>query len=643
MKKIFQTISVFAILCFAGAGAVSCVKFLDVSEEVSASIDIEKVFSNPLDARRWHSNLFSRVPNYSAVEGSDNAAFGNPWNSIAGEAIGRVNSGYMVRGFNASNAQHHRWTGVYQSIRDILIFRGNVRPVGQAGDKNPLTEMEVKRMLAESKFLEAFYYFLLFEQYGPVPIVDKLYSPDDRSFNFIRASVDEIIGHIDGLLEEVLESADLPPSAIINPATNDQSQRYSLDQIMRPTVTTVLALRAKLWVYAASPLFNGGYTEAVALTGPEGKHLFPERDDSKWVTAKGHLEALLTDVAAKGHKIYTVSDGGSGVDAHRSVYELFQNYTDEILWATPVNTYGDFQERNTDPRDVYAGWAAVGVTQNSVDLFFCNDGLPVTESPLYSEDKLVSVMNPCNESKRIDNNVFSMYANREPRFYAAVAYQGKSWHIQPHDKPNYTNGFAKGGGSDNSHGDQPYGGYLLYKFKNRRVLNTSVSIPNKITRWGRPTMIFRLADFYLYYAEVCNEINPADPNIITYLDAVRIRAGIPGYRELADNAVKNIIGDQDKQRKAIQQERHNELFAEGQRYFDIRRWMICGEGQDAQQYTVYSMDMSGEANKPIGSFGSFYRRIVLENRSWTRAMYLYPIPFNEMQKSSSLIQNPLWD
>ena len=46
-----------------------------------------------------------------------------------------------------------------------------------------------------------------------------------------------------------------------------------------------LALRARLWVYAASPLFNGGYKEALSLTNHDGKRLFPDRHDNKWQTA----------------------------------------------------------------------------------------------------------------------------------------------------------------------------------------------------------------------------------------------------------------------------------------------------------------------------------------------------------------------
>ena len=56
---------------------------------------------------------------------------------------------------------------------------------------------------------------------------------------------------------------------------------YNLREILRPTKAAALALRARLWVYAASPLFNGGYQEALTLTNHDGKRLFPDRDANK--------------------------------------------------------------------------------------------------------------------------------------------------------------------------------------------------------------------------------------------------------------------------------------------------------------------------------------------------------------------------
>lgn len=93
-----------------------------------------------------------------------------------------------------------------------------------------------------------------------------------------------------------------------------------------PTKGAALALRAKLWVYAASPLFNGGWPEAVALTNKDGKRLFPDRDESKLQTAVDRLRDLL-DYAEQGNRYALLNTGNPADD----LYKLFQEYNTEII------------------------------------------------------------------------------------------------------------------------------------------------------------------------------------------------------------------------------------------------------------------------------------------------------------------------
>ena len=300
-------------------------------------------------------------------------------------------------------------------------------------------------------------------------------------------------------------------------------------------------------------------------------------------------------------------------------------------------------EKRTNPRDVNACYGTVGPTQESVDMFFTKNGLTIEEDPEYSENSLVTVYNPTyneNEGKD-DNNIFSMYSNREPRFYADVMYQGKSWFNKNFNNahPGYFVDFSLHGGAGPDSKDTPLVGYMLAKFKNRTVNHASGDIQS----FKRVSIIYRLAEFYLFYAEVLNELDPTDSRIIEYIDYVRKRAGIPTYEELEREGIKTIRGDYDKQFDAIQRERFVELFCEGQRYFDIRRWMICGPGQAADQTRFSGMNEYGTTDVAIGQMGSFYNRTVLENRLWDNKMYLYPIHHNVVTLSQGLIpQNPGW-
>ena len=79
-----------------------------------------------------------------------------------------------------------------------------------------------------------------------------------------------------------------------DPNLNDQTT------LAIPTKGTALALRAKLMIYAASPLFNGGHGEALRLTNTDGKRLFPDYDASKWQKALDANQAFI-DYANAGH------------------------------------------------------------------------------------------------------------------------------------------------------------------------------------------------------------------------------------------------------------------------------------------------------------------------------------------------------
>lgn len=661
MKKYIYKIVNTLVIGVALFSVQAC-GFIDISKELSDNLNLEEVFNNPNYTKRWYNQMYQMIPLYSEMGMGANNFRTGIWNVIAGEVTSSQPPGlnYMVSGFNSSSSRFHKWANAYETIRQGLIFLDRAKDqMGLDTDKEFISASEMNRMKAETKFLIAYSYFQLFELYGPVPIVEDVQDPNDKDFDFPRATVDETINYIDKLLVEALESDDLPETINTKVVGNDydhNNDRFNLNEMNRPTKVATLALRARLWVYAASPLFNGGYPEALTVANHDGTLLFPVADSNKWLKAKERLEDLFRFCDANGFALYYGKpDHDGNVNPHESIYELFQYYNNEILWATGNNNYRhvslDMEPRST-PRDIYNAFGNVGVFQNGVDLFFMENGLPIDHPQSgYDEDGFSDYINVVNENKKVDKNIYNMYTNREPRFYNTVLYEGRSWHKNIPNKANYTTHFSKGGGADNGKSENPRTGYMLYKFKNRNILNTGTNDKS----WARPWILFRLADFYLYYAEVCNEIDPSNPDIIKYLDKVRDRAGIPGYAELSSKGLLNIIGNQELQREAIQMERRVELYAEGNRYFDIRRWMTADKADGPDQQVVMSgMDMTQTAYEfnssgiPIRYFneigtGSYYNRIEIENRAWRRQMLLYPIPYNEQQKSPELVQNPGWN
>lgn len=663
MKNIFRKL--YITLCSIGVfGLVACADYLDVSDEISDNLTVEDVFNNKGYVQRWHANIFNCISRYEMMGGSENAFLG-VWNVIAGEVSPNGGTAYTVmrNGFTADDAPFHKWGDLYKYIRQAMILLERIKPVGDPNALNDsyLSPEQVERMKAEAKFFIAYSYFSLFELYGPVPIVTEIADPDNPDFaDYPRASVDEMVAYIDGLLAEVIDSGDLPETTFSTGSVsgnmdhaNHDNSKYALNEAVRPTKAAALALRAKLWVYAASPLFNGGYQEAMQLANYDGSPIFPAYSEEKWRMAKQHLETFLEYAEEMGYGLFEIMKEDGTVDADNSIYELYQYYNDEIIWATNKNEYYAYNatmERRSNPRGVYNGWNNLGVFQETVDAFFMSNGLSIDDPGSgYSEEGFADLPNRINEDNRVDKDIYMMYHNREPRFYANITYEGRSWHVQPPGDADYVTSFAKGGDSDASKVENPKTGYMLYKFKSRQVYGTarpaSGGKKELFKQWARPNILLRLADFYLYYAEVCNELDPSDPNIIEYIDRVRHRAGIPGYRELRDQGLKNIIGDQDKQRWAIQRERQIEFLCEGQRYFDIRRWMTADDANNRydQQLFRTGMDMSA-ANEHQSGPGTFFNRVEIEKRAWRRAMLLWPIPYDEIQRSPGkiLVQNPGW-
>ncbi|MCS3553552.1 MULTISPECIES: RagB/SusD family nutrient uptake outer membrane protein [unclassified Sphingobacterium] len=614
MKNIFSKCIIILFIIISS----SCSKYLDVSNELAGGLtSLKEVFNKPSYARSFYANIFVGIPDYSNMVRSGWDAGGqtglhNPWTGMTDEIspyYGDVTRA-MISDRNSNNMLFHRWVTVYQLIRQANLFLENAKAIPPSGvDAEQLDQEELNRMKANVVFMRAYYHYLLLEQYGPIPILDRSYT-DQEDIDVPRKSVDEVVAFIDGELQKSIQD--------LNQIPYDDDNFKAL-----PTKGVALAVRAKLWMHTASPLLNGGYPEAVALKNADGQTLFPSYDAKKWTKAVTVLKDFI-DYAASYHQLYKVYKAGV-LDPEASVYELFQVYNPEIIWATPNTGWGgmdgDRFERRATPKSEPNGLGATGVMQELIDDFYMKDGLPIKDTKFLSKSQGYS---ESGFSQFNGAEVFNMYINREPRFYNTVFFAGRKWHIS-----NKVIQFHMGSANDRVGPTSQVSpnGYLLYKRFNRRVHKTSPGVANVF----RPSIIFRLAEFYLLYAEALNETDPSNPDILKYVNLIRERAGIPNLQVLNPA----IAGNQELQRLAIQRESRIELATEGQRYFDVRRWMIAEKEEARQGGDFYGMDMAGD-------YANFFKRTKFETRVFNKKMYLYPIPFTEIQKSKNLVQNPGW-
>ena len=616
-----------ALLCF-----VSSCDYLGVSDQLAGGLqNTEQVFDNVSYTKRWYANVFAGIPDYSGINSVNVGAFKNPWTGMCDElVVGYGNSSkYNNSDRNAANMGFHRYGDCYKYIRQANIFLQKAHPImttGTQGDQ--LLEDELTQMKANVRFMRAFYHYLLFEQYGPIILVkDKIYNATEDQ-DVPRNTVDEVIEYIDSELTAV--ASELTQEPIFE----DKDYRAW------PTKGVALAVRAKLWLYAASPLLNGGYREALSVTNPDGTRLFPDYDAGKWEKALAACKDFIDYAEAGRYELYKEykDDNGAVIDPDKSVYNLFQKYTHEIIWATANNDWGgmngDAFDRRIAPRCEKNGLGSTGVTQELVDAFYMKDGFPVSataylpQSTLYQEEGYGTYKDQNdNFSKKYTNvTVSNRYLNREPRFYNTVFFNGRQWPVSCNQVL-----FYNGGNSGVQEGQATLTGYMLFKRFNRSVSLTNPGVASQF----RPSIIFRLADFYLMYAEAANEVNPNDARVLKYLNLVRERAGLPDIETL-NPAIR---GNQELQRAAIQRERQIELATEGQRYFDVRRWMIADKnGEGRQNGYVHGMNVRGESNDKE----DFNSIVEASQIVFNRKMYLYPMPDSEMRKTKNLVQNPGW-
>ena len=616
-----------ALLCF-----VSSCDYLGVSDQLAGGLqNTEQVFDNVSYTKRWYANVFAGIPDYSGINSVNVGAFKNPWTGMCDElVVGYGNSSkYNNSDRNAANMGFHRYGDCYKYIRQANIFLQKAHPImttGTQGDQ--LLEDELTQMKANVRFMRAFYHYLLFEQYGPIILVkDKIYNATEDQ-DVPRNTVDEVIEYIDSELTAV--ASELTQEPIFE----DKDYRAW------PTKGVALAVRAKLWLYAASPLLNGGYREVLSVTNPDGTRLFPDYDAGKWEKALAACKDFIDYAEAGRYELYKEykDDNGAVIDPDKSVYNLFQKYTHEIIWATANNDWGgmngDAFDRRIAPRCEKNGLGSTGVTQELVDAFYMKDGFPVSataylpQSTLYQEEGYGTYKDQNdNFSKKYTNvTVSNRYLNREPRFYNTVFFNGRQWPVSCNQVL-----FYNGGNSGVQEGQATLTGYMLFKRFNRSVSLTNPGVASQF----RPSIIFRLADFYLMYAEAANEVNPNDARVLKYLNLVRERAGLSDIETL-NPAIR---GNQELQRAAIQRERQIELATEGQRYFDVRRWMIADKnGEGRQNGYVHGMNVRGESNDKE----DFNRIVEASQIVFNRKMYLYPMPDSEMRKTKNLVQNPGW-
>lgn len=650
----------------------SCTDFLNVEKDIKDRITLEEVFSKEDYTEQWLANTY----NYLINENADLGINGEWPFCFSDDMYNPTYRGFKELSYGQESWQAS-WKKCYMGIRQASIFIQNVHFC------KDLTDDEQKDYKAQARFVRAFYYWKLLQKYGPIPLIPEEgqdYTDSYQALSVPRNTYDECVEYIAS--EMALAALDLP-------------LKRELLSIARPTRGAALSVRAKALLFGASPLMNGnnsGY--ATQLVDKEGRQLLAkEYDESKWAKAAAAAKDVMdlnvyrlyvTYIRETGDKAYPATikpfddgkfskrnwpDGYADIDPFESYRSIFNGELGATENPELIFTRGQNQGNNgvnfmvLEQLPLKAkGFNRTCLTQKQCDAYYMNDGTncPGKDREIgrsdgsqrrtgFVTDKDIAA----GRYKPLIKDVSLQYAEREPRFYASVAYNGAVWNLLNatlnEDKGPYECWYYRGGaeGQDNSD-NWLRTGIGVMKFVRPTDTNDDRNCEgdnSHITKKADPAI--RYAEILLIYAEALNELTGSHQikswdrtksHAITRnikelekaIQPIRIRAGIPDY-------TNNVYDSKEAFRENLKRERQIELMGEGHRYFDLRRWKDAAVEETIPIYGCNTLMTKSERDQ-------YHSPIAMADilTCFAEKSYFWPIHRDELLRNTRLTQNPGW-
>ena len=462
------------------------------------------------------------------------------------------------------------WYWPYKDIRNCNIFIQNAQNTDLCTIDRDLAD----RLTYEARFIRAYLYFEMVKRYGGVPLITVPQELTDDLF-VKRTSTKDCFDFIINELKACAEG--LPAS-------------FSGDNLGRVTKGAAKAFLGRVLLFRASPQFN------------------PSNNAEHWQTAYNYNKETLDYLIGQGHALY--SDYGK-----LFLEEMNQEVIFAIRYENPTRTH----TRDAKCRPITFSMNNTGgnhPTQEVIDRFPTVDGKTYTYADWKKDSK---------------NDIFTLWQNRDKRFYATVVYQGVTYFNTVMEL------------NENAQNDYAYGKNMGSRtgYYSKKGIDESISISD-CQKSGTDYIDIRLAEVMLNYAEAAVEVGKQG-EAFEILKQIRERAGI--NETSSDPELKGkVYGlnpnmNQSEMREAVREERFIELLFEQKRMWDLRRWMIYDKlmiGQEKRHalvmnkqtdgtYTTYLFDRD---NTPM---------IAKQN------MYFLPIKRSELSNNPNLEQTKGWE
>ena len=442
----------------------SCNDFLDREED--SFIDKTATFDSYNRTKQYLTYAYSLLPeglNRFSGDALLGAATDDACFAIESSNIQQFNNGSWNALSNPDNVWDRYFAGIakcctlLENSNHVNLDISRLDPAKRVEYENNLKDIRMWR--AEAHFLRAYFNFELLKRYGPIPIIKSTLDINKDYSDTPRPTMKEVVEFIANDCDMAADSLELTPWRNMN------------DAFGRATKGAALALKSRLLLYAASPLYVD----------------FGDIDE-----ANKPSDATLWKAAADAAKAVIDLNQYELASAYDDLFKNdFQNK--EYIFVRRYPSNSDFEKSNFPVS--YGGKGGTNPSQNLIDDYEMLDGTA------FDWNDPVKAAHP--------------FENRDERLLATVLmngvlFKGKRIATYP------------GGADAMPNPNATKTGYYLRKF-----LNENVNIQTGGGSDGHVVPLFRLAEIYLNYAEALNEYDPTNPDIAVYLNKIRERVSLP--------------------------------------------------------------------------------------------------------------------
>lgn len=525
--------------------------------------------------------------------------------------------------FNTSDDGNRR--SIWEAIRKGWILVENMHRVPD------LNENEKSRLLGETYVIMATRYLDGMKNFGGLPLIDHVYATGE-TYEGGRATIAQTVEFIDGLLKKAIAEPGLPWK--LTDVDNEAG---------RITKASAMALRAELYMFAASPLFNDDKPYMEFNRQEEGQNIeaiwYGGKHPELWQTCLEACEDFFRTNEQNGNYYGLVLPETQDEDGYSKAYRAaywFRGNCEKLIEVHSTYLMEEWGAQQYGIGNV-AHQGHLNPTVEYMEMFPMADGrnYPYLNAGVYNTE------NP----KNVD-----IFSNRDPRLYETMLVNRPK--LREDYKGMQSVSIWKGGDIENNSNVNDW----QIRFKTGMALFKWVRDFWKMTADPISYSYMRMAEMYLIYAEALAETGNLK-KACDQVNIVRARVGL-GKIEVMNPSL-NLTSNKENLINEILRERACEFGMEDKRLYDIiRRKCIDKFTSPLHELVIWRKTNDGQKDtrtdtslKPGEEYPHFIyeKRVITEGARkwwepgfWTNKWLLSPLPRAEINKGYGLFQNPGW-